>query len=50
MSLVACAVGLAFVRPQENGNRLHARNLTLTAAAGHRLAAHTVAYALGFSA
>jgi len=31
--------GLAtpYVRPQENGNRLHARNLTLTAAAGQHL-------------
>jgi beta-galactosidase len=104
------ALATPYVRPQENGNRLHARNLTLTAAgqrltvaadphvdfavrrwspelltaarhtpdlvpdgrtylhldavhqgigsascgpplpAGHRLAAHTVGYALGFSA
>ena len=31
------ALATAYVRPQENGNRMHARNLTLTAAAGQRL-------------
>jgi beta-galactosidase len=33
----AGALGTPYVRPQENGNRMHARNLTLTAAAGHAL-------------
>ena len=31
------ALATPYVRPQENGNRLHARNLTLTAAAGQHL-------------
>jgi len=31
------ALATAYVRPQENGNRMHARNLTLTAAAGQCL-------------
>ena len=33
----AGALATPYVRPQENGNRLHARNLTLTAAAGQHL-------------
>jgi len=36
-----------YVRPQENGNRMHARSLSLSTARG---TAHTVAYALRFSA
>ena len=31
------ALATRYVRPQENGNRMHARNLTLTGAAGHAL-------------
>jgi beta-galactosidase len=31
------ALATPYVRPQENGNRMHARNLTLTGAAGHAL-------------
>jgi beta-galactosidase len=33
----ADALATPYVRPQENGNRMHARKLTLTAAAGQRL-------------
>jgi beta-galactosidase len=33
------ALATPYVRPQENGNRMHARNLTLTDAAGDRLTA-----------
>jgi beta-galactosidase len=33
----AGALATPYVRPQENGNRMHARNLTLTAAAGRAL-------------
>jgi beta-galactosidase len=33
----AGALATPYVRPQENGNRMHARNLTVTAAGGRRL-------------
>jgi beta-galactosidase len=33
----AGALATPYVRPQENGNRMHARNLTLTGPAGQRL-------------